>query len=70
MNNGAIPRAAMYAEISVAHGGPNGVVDFKRIPNPLAGYTFRDVEMHKKYFVNGKPFDPMVRIRAFLGESP
>ena len=43
----------MYDHVSVAFGEPEGKVAYKQIPNPLLKYNFRDVEMHKKYFLNG-----------------
>lgn len=30
---------------------------YKAIPNPLLKYQFRDVEMHKKYFIDGPSGD-------------
>lgn len=50
----------MYNQVSVAFGEPGGKVSYKQIPNPLLKYNFRDVEMHKKYFINGRPGDPNV----------
>lgn len=42
---------------------------YKQIPNPLLKYQFRDVEMHKKYFVNGRPADANIFFNTPQGEA-
>ncbi|KAL8714960.1 MAG: hypothetical protein Q9225_006476 [Loekoesia sp. 1 TL-2023] len=58
INNSGLPRAVIYDHIAVAHGGPGGVVDFKKVTNPLRKYVFKDYEMHKRHFIDARPMDP------------
>lgn len=60
INNGGLPRAVIYDHVAVAHGGPGGVCNFKKVDNPLKKYIFKDADMHKRHFIDGRPMDPDV----------
>ena len=60
INNSGLPRAVIYDHVVVAHGGPGGVANFKKVDNPLRKYIFKDVDMHKRHFIDGRPMDPNV----------
>lgn len=70
INNSGLPRAALYDRIAVAHGGPGGTVSLKKVPNPLLKYTFQDVELHKRHFIDGRPDDPNVSIDYSASSVP
>ncbi|KAL8794962.1 MAG: hypothetical protein Q9195_002544 [Heterodermia aff. obscurata] len=58
INNSGLPRAVIYDHVVVAHGGPGGVANFKKVDNPLRKYIFKDADMHKRHFIDGRPDDP------------